>query len=239
MPLILDGTEGITQPSITTAFGLPAGTTAQRPDPAEAGMVRFNTETGLLETYTGSEWSAGVDVEQAIEDFARGEPGQPRIVGQAVAEILSYPVISTTAGNEFTLGAGRGSIVEAVTTSTSNTDNPPTVVGFRITPKLFTGTARFSVAVQIISDTRPATLNYRLRLFKNNTEVANLDGSASFPNFAAPPVRSANADVSLAPDDVFEWRYSLISGGTGVALSAPFITGTNGYIVAEIFKPAF
>jgi hypothetical protein len=41
---------------------LKAGTTAERPDPAEAGMLRFNTDIAKVEFYSGEEWiSAGED----------------------------------------------------------------------------------------------------------------------------------------------------------------------------------
>jgi hypothetical protein len=35
---------------------VPSGNTAQRPNPAEAGMIRLNTETGNLEGYKGTGW---------------------------------------------------------------------------------------------------------------------------------------------------------------------------------------
>lgn len=35
---------------------VPTGTTAARPDPAEAGMIRFNTNTNTFEGYTGTAW---------------------------------------------------------------------------------------------------------------------------------------------------------------------------------------
>lgn len=44
--LILDGTGSLT---------LPKGTVAQRPTPV-AGMIRYNTDTNVLEIYTGSAW---------------------------------------------------------------------------------------------------------------------------------------------------------------------------------------
>ena len=37
-------------------FGLPAGTTAERPNPAQAGMIRFNSEEEQVEVYTGTSW---------------------------------------------------------------------------------------------------------------------------------------------------------------------------------------
>jgi hypothetical protein len=35
---------------------IPVGTTEQRPDPASAGMFRFNTTLGSFEGYDGVEW---------------------------------------------------------------------------------------------------------------------------------------------------------------------------------------
>ncbi len=47
----------------TDAIGLPRGTTAQRPDPAEPGYVRWNTDTNNLEVFNGCcEW----------EDYSKG-----------------------------------------------------------------------------------------------------------------------------------------------------------------------
>jgi hypothetical protein len=43
--------------STTGGIFLPTGTTAQRPAAPVTGMVRFNTTTGLFETYNGSIWS--------------------------------------------------------------------------------------------------------------------------------------------------------------------------------------
>jgi hypothetical protein len=43
--------------STTGGIFLPTGTTTQRPAAPVTGMVRFNTTTGLFETYNGSIWS--------------------------------------------------------------------------------------------------------------------------------------------------------------------------------------
>lgn len=40
----------------TGALQLPVGTTAQRPDSPSVGMMRFNTDTGHFEGWTGSDW---------------------------------------------------------------------------------------------------------------------------------------------------------------------------------------
>ena len=42
--------------STTGAMYTPTGTTAQRPASPVTGMMRFNTTTGLLETYNGTSW---------------------------------------------------------------------------------------------------------------------------------------------------------------------------------------
>jgi len=34
----------------------PSGNTLQRPNPAETGMIRFNTDIGKLEGYDGNTW---------------------------------------------------------------------------------------------------------------------------------------------------------------------------------------
>ena len=42
----------------TTALQLPAGTTAQRPDPAANGDIRYNSTTSSFEGYAGGAWGA-------------------------------------------------------------------------------------------------------------------------------------------------------------------------------------
>lgn len=42
--------------STTGGMYLPVGTTAQRPASPATGMMRFNTTTGLVETYNGTSW---------------------------------------------------------------------------------------------------------------------------------------------------------------------------------------
>ena len=71
MPLKLDPVAGLTFPDNSTAatggsstptgaFGLPAGTTAQRPTTPIGGMIRFNVTLGYVEFYNSntSSWLA-------------------------------------------------------------------------------------------------------------------------------------------------------------------------------------
>jgi len=40
----------------TDYLTFPVGTTAQRPGSPAAGMMRYNSDTGRMEYYTGSAW---------------------------------------------------------------------------------------------------------------------------------------------------------------------------------------
>ena len=42
-------------------FQLPAGTTAERPTSGLASVIRFNTDTGLLESYNAGSWATVPD----------------------------------------------------------------------------------------------------------------------------------------------------------------------------------
>jgi len=58
MPITLNGTEGVDQSAVTGATELPRGTTAQRPASPTAGMIRFNTDFNVYESYDGTSWNA-------------------------------------------------------------------------------------------------------------------------------------------------------------------------------------
>ena len=65
--IILEATgTGIVQIDGTTGFSIPVGNTAQRPDPAIAGTLRFNTATGIVEIYTGTAWKGAGEVIASI-----------------------------------------------------------------------------------------------------------------------------------------------------------------------------
>ena len=62
----------------TGAITVPVGTTAERPNPLDAGMVRFNTSDGVFEGYSGNAWASlgGVkDVDQDTFIEAESSPG--------------------------------------------------------------------------------------------------------------------------------------------------------------------
>jgi len=55
----ISGANNVVKIGGVTALDVPTGNTAQRPAIADAGYVRFNSETGTLEWYTGSAWASG------------------------------------------------------------------------------------------------------------------------------------------------------------------------------------
>ena len=55
----------------TGAIKLPAGTTGQRPASPVAGQTRLNTTSGVVETYTGSDWSSPIQL-SGTNDFTGG-----------------------------------------------------------------------------------------------------------------------------------------------------------------------
>lgn len=56
----------IVQITGTAGVSIPVGNTAQRPDPAIAGTLRFNTVTGIVEIYTGTAWQGAGEVIASI-----------------------------------------------------------------------------------------------------------------------------------------------------------------------------
>lgn len=52
---------------------LPTGSSANRPENAAFGMIRYNTDTGLVEFFNGSVWSTlspGGSITYAVDDFS-------------------------------------------------------------------------------------------------------------------------------------------------------------------------
>ena len=69
---------GVVTVDETGAIAVPVGTTAQRPNPLAAGMVRFNSSDGVFEGYSGAAWASlgGVkDVDQDTFIEAESSPG--------------------------------------------------------------------------------------------------------------------------------------------------------------------
>ena len=85
---------GISTFSSTAFLEVPKGTTAQRPDNPQPGMIRFNTDSGHLEYYTGDFWDE-VLVENNTLDG--GNRGLFSIIYTAPSNqnVINYVTIST------------------------------------------------------------------------------------------------------------------------------------------------
>ena len=73
---------------------LPTGSSATRPDNAAFGMIRYNTDTGLVEFYNGSMWnslSTGGSITYTVDDFV-GD-GSTTVFTMSVAQSTATQVI--------------------------------------------------------------------------------------------------------------------------------------------------
>jgi hypothetical protein len=73
---------------------LPTGSSATRPDNAAFGMIRYNTDTGLVEFYNGSIWSSlstGGSITYTVDDFV-GD-GSTTVFTMSVAQDTATQII--------------------------------------------------------------------------------------------------------------------------------------------------
>lgn len=71
----------------STGVVLPTGSSATRPDNAAFGMIRYNTDTGLVEFFNGSYWSSlspSGSITYTVDDFI-GD-GSTTVFTMSVAE---------------------------------------------------------------------------------------------------------------------------------------------------------
>ena len=67
--IIIDAETGVFIIEGTTGFVIPVGNTAQRPGSPDTGLTRYNSETGLLEIYDGSDWESMGDYAATVDSF--------------------------------------------------------------------------------------------------------------------------------------------------------------------------
>jgi hypothetical protein len=73
---------------------MPTGSAAQRPIVANFGMIRYNTDVGLVEFYNGSVWntlSTGGSVSYTVDDFTGN--GVQTIFTMTIAEDVAENII--------------------------------------------------------------------------------------------------------------------------------------------------
>ena len=73
---------------------IPTGSAAQRPDSPNFGMIRYNTDSGLVEFYNGSIWSTlstGGSITYTVDDFTGN--GVQTVFTMSVAESTETQLI--------------------------------------------------------------------------------------------------------------------------------------------------
>ena len=78
----------------STGIRIPTGSAATRPDNPTFGMIRFNTDTALVEFYNGSIWqtmSAGGSISYTVDNFT-GD-GSTTVFTMSIAESTEDQII--------------------------------------------------------------------------------------------------------------------------------------------------
>ena len=73
---------------------MPTGSSAQRPIVANFGMIRYNTEIGLVEFYNGTVWntlSTGGSISYTVDDFTGN--GVQTLFTMSIAESVAENII--------------------------------------------------------------------------------------------------------------------------------------------------
>ena len=73
---------------------IPTGSSAQRPDSPNFGMIRYNTDSGLVEFFNGSIWSSlstGGSITYTVDDFTGN--GVQTVFAMSIAESTETQLI--------------------------------------------------------------------------------------------------------------------------------------------------
>ena len=129
----LDSDTEVITVDTTGAFTVPVGTTAERPTPLAAGMVRFNNTDGVFEGYSGAAWASlgGVkDVDQDTFIEAEDSPGSDNdelnfvTAGTSRFKVGPTGNITTAAAQNFTFDLGSGGKIDAGATIITGVSDP-------------------------------------------------------------------------------------------------------------------
>jgi len=172
-----------------------------------------------------------VDVSGEIALFAAGEPGQPRLVGNAVSEFPgTYPVLTVTASAAVNVANGLNTVF-----NDGNATTTSFVKGVEHIVVKYTGTIRFQVTARWAGG-GSGSVSWEAQVLKNGVLVNTYTGTAPEVLPSSNPLPTV--DISIVPDDVITWNIRKTSGNPGVTLSNLLNTASNGYIVASLFRPA-
>ena len=118
----------------TDSMMLPVGTSAQRPGTGVAGMFRFNSTSGAIEVYTGSEWNSGSDFtviaanafagDDSTTAFTLSVAGTTATTIVALNGVVQIPTTAYAISNTtltFTEAPATGDVIDARVLTTTST----------------------------------------------------------------------------------------------------------------------
>ena len=167
-----------------------------------------------------------VDVEGEIADFAAGEPGQPRLVGNAVDNFVNYPVLTITAADTVSIG----NIGYTVTQTTGGWTDSATFVEFarRVIDK-YTGSVRFEYTA---NEAYEGGCSFEVRILKNSVVAQTSSGTLTNGQSL-----SFSIDINVIPTDIITVE-ARKTGGGGRVRGLLGGTASNTYVLKELFGPS-
>lgn len=128
---------------------LPSGGTSSRPQSAATGAMRFNTDLGLMEFYTGTSWSPIASISQPPASLSATDVGTSRPYNNGSATV-SFPAPSAIGGSAITSYAVTSNPGNFTTTGSAS---PLTVTGLQSnTSYTFTATATNGIGTSAASN---------------------------------------------------------------------------------------
>jgi hypothetical protein len=221
---------------------LPAGTTGERPVPATAGMIRYNTSLNLYEYFNGTQWAQfedSADIALLIARLAAHTAGDgASMIGLQNQGSVSNQTVQNMAEADFIVKSVKTALVNAIALSDLST-------GIIVNE---TGTGNL-VARSVTGTTNQTTVTNGTGLAGNiNVAIANnptLPGSSHvqipFGNTAARPVTPTNGYLryNTQLDELEYWDNNALAwvqvGASGSVFS---VVGTVNEIDVNSVDPA-
>jgi hypothetical protein len=199
--------------SSTSAAQMPAGDGTQRPSPAAAGQIRFNTVTQKFEFYTGSGW----------DEVASGPSPTPPIPSTIVSSVSGTAPIVSSGGNTPAISitpATSGAAGSMSAADKAKLDGASTIVS---SVDVAGGTTGLTFSGGPITSSGTITMAGTLAITNGGTGAATVPGAQA--NLL--PAQAGNAGKVLATDGAGVLSWAPAGGGgtvTGVTGTAPIVS---------------
>ena len=194
----------------TTGIIVPVGTVAERPANAEAGTVRYNSDTNILEVYNGVEWEGlGTDVTFITSQIIQGDDSTTIFTldqEATTAGILVYiNGVAQTPGTSYSVLGDQLTFVEAP--QSSDTVEIRFISISQTVSALTDETGETAVRV---------TSNDEIKLIIEGTEVGSIS-NASVEFSSSTPIKTGTQQVGLleSPQRIVTGNTTLIDSDRG------------------------